>query len=130
MTTIRINGQDIEVKAIHPHNAHLARQYLTKFDPETNTFIAWDDATDVEVLYATDEQGNDPIASMGPFPMAAMDAGALPGWYYRIVPSSVTALLDTAALRGTRIWQLVTGGSNDEFRVATPFVVTEPRYAE
>lgn len=129
MTQQTIDGQDVTVKRIYPHNAFLVRQYLEKFDDASNEMVAWDDATNVKVSFATDKNGDDVITNMGPFDMAAVHADH-PGYYSYTVPASVTALLDVVALRGSRIWQIVTAGSADELRVATPLLVTEPRYAE
>lgn len=126
----QIDGQEVEVKRLFVRNAHLAWGYLEKFSVTDNAMAAWSDATSVAVAFCTDRQGDSVIASLGPFSMTAVDATNHPGYYYYIVPTSVTALLDTDEYRGRTIYQRITAGASSEVKVVTPWIVTEPRFAD
>lgn len=129
MTTVKLDGQDVEITPIYPHNAHLVRVYLEQYDSTVNDWAAWDDATSVTVTICTDKAGASPITGMGPFTLAAVSAENYPGYYTYTLPASVTALLDTDTYRGTRVWQIVSAGANAEVKVATLLAVTLPRLA-
>lgn len=128
---LTINGRKVEVKPLYPKNGHLARQYLTKYDPDQNKHVPWTDPTSITVALCSDKEGTTviPGTGMGPNAMTAVEATDFPGWWHYVFPTSVTELLDTAAYRDQVIYQRVIAGALAELRVVTPFVVRVPRFA-
>lgn len=110
-------------KPIYPSNSYLVRESLTKYDPATNTYVAWTGAATISVSFYEDEAGTIGIAGMTGL---AMTEGVT-GVYYRVIAGTITAGL--SAYVGDTIFQVVTGGTLSDLRVVVPLIVTEPRYA-
>lgn len=109
-------------KIINPANAYLVRQEWRKYDPATNAFPLWTGAIGT-VSLAEDAAGATIISGFNALALGEATTGV----YYRVLSATDTATLSTYA--GQTIYQIVVGGSNNEIRVVTPLVVTEPRYA-
>jgi hypothetical protein len=127
--TIPFDGQLVTPKRIIVRNAFNALVYLEKYATAGNDLAAWTSAPSVAVAFTTDRQGNTVITDLGPFSMTEVDATNYPGWYYYIVPASVTALLDTDTYRGTTVFMRITAGSAAEVKRVYPLIVTEPGFA-
>jgi hypothetical protein len=112
-------------KQIHPNNAYLVRQALSKYDPTTNTYIVWTGAASVTAGFYEDALGVTAIAGLTGLNMTE---SSVTGTYYYVVPGTSTAVL--ASYAGETIYQIVTGGVQSDLKVVTPLVVTEPRYAQ
>lgn len=112
------------IKPIHPDNAYLVRQSLSKYDPVTNTYVAWTGASTIVVGFYEDELGVTGIAGLTGL---AMTEG-VSGVYYRVIDGTLTGSLAPTYV-GDTIFQIVTGGALSDLRVVTPLLVTEPRYA-
>lgn len=113
-------------KQIHPSNAYLVRQSLTKYDPVTNTYITWTGASTIVVGFYEDALGVTGIAGLTALPLTE---STVQGTYYRVISGTDTATL-TAQYAGETIYQIVTGGAASDLKVVTPLVVTQPRYAQ
>jgi len=112
-------------KQIHPNNAYLVRQALTKYDPATNTYIVWTGATSIVAGFYEDALGTTAISGLINI---AMTESSISGTYYAVVSGTLTANLTT--YDNDTIYQIVTGGVQSDLKVVTPLVVAEPRYAQ
>lgn len=112
-------------KQIHPSNAYLVRQSLTRYSATTNTYVTWTGATTIAVGFYEDALGVTAIAGLTGL---AMTESTVQGVYYRVVDGTSTATL--SSYQGETIYQIVTGGSNSDLTVVTPLVVAAPRYAQ
>ncbi len=111
-------------KPIHPNNAYLVRQSLTKYDATTNTYIPWTGAATISASFYEDAFGVTPIAGLTGIAMAE---SAVLGTYYVVVSGTLTATL--TSYDGQTIYLVVTGGVQSDLRVVVPLLVTDPRYA-
>jgi len=113
-------------KVIHPNNAYLVRTEVTFWSSSTNQFQPWSGLTTMTVGFYADALGTQSIAGLVGLGMSEVNTS---GVYYVIVPAANTAILGTN-YNGSTIYQIVTGGPTNEIKVATPLVVTQPRYAQ
>lgn len=113
-------------KTINPNNAYLVRSQIRRWMSATNTFDLWTGLSNLTVGFYTDALGVNGIAGLTG---RSMTESSVLGTYYNIVSAASTAILGTTYNNQT-VYQIVTGGPNNEIKVVTPLVVTQPRYAQ
>lgn len=115
----------VTYKPIYPANAHLTRSAVEQYNPATNEYEPYTGGA-LRVSFARNTDGTNPVAGLQNLELTAV-AGEV-GTYYRVL--SASELSPLAALTGTVVFQIVTGGAYDAVRVVTPMLVTAPRYAQ
>lgn len=113
-------------KTIQPNNAYLVRTKVTQWSSTTNTYVPWTGLSTMKAGFYTDALGTTGIANLTNLAMSEVTAT---GVYYVVVSAALTAVLGTT-YNNTTVYQIVTGGPNNELKVVTPLAVTQPRYAE
>lgn len=121
-----IDGQEVEARRILVNNSHLVRVLLERYDATANDYEPWEGASGVAVALCSDRQGDTVISGCGPFSLTEVGDG----YYYYVVPASVTALLDVDAYRGRMVFQRIVAGASSEVKRVTPLIVTEPGFTE
>ncbi len=112
-------------KTIYTGNAHLVRQAVEIYEPNTDSYQPFVNGT-FAVSFATAADGTGPIAGLQNIALAA--ATGEPGTYYTIIQAS--SLTSLVALAGTVIYQIVSGGPYNGLRDVTPLRVSSVRYAQ
>lgn len=112
-------------KTIQPNNAYLVRTKVTQWSSATNSYVAWTGLNSMRVGFYADALGVTAIGSLSNLTMTEVGAT---GVYYYVVPAANTAILGTN-YNGATVYQIVTGGANNELKVVTALTVTQPRYA-
>lgn len=125
MSTSTTGGRPVSAKTVHPDNAYLARVEVQRYNTTTNQFEAWSN-TNVQVFFAEDAAGDDPIAGMTGITLNAV-SGA-PGVYAEQIGAPVMSLLEPYV--DETVYQIaLVGPTLADARVVTPLVVRQPRYA-
>jgi len=114
----------VTTKPIYPANAHLTRQVVELYNTATDVYEPYTGGALV-VSFAVNADGTSPITGLTNM---ALSASGVAGTYYRIIPSAQLAPL--AALSGTVVYQIVSGGTDAAYRVVTPMRVSVPRWAQ
>lgn len=119
-----------QTKLLYLGNAHLAREALTYYDVGSDSYLPWT-GTPATARFSLSPSGGayasagvytpSTILAAGPFAMTM--SGDVGTWVY-VFP--VTALANFPAV-GTKVYQVVEAGPNNELRVIQAFVVTDPR---
>jgi len=113
-------------KIINPANAYLVRSQITRWSSTTNQFEKWTGLTTLVVGFYEDALGTTAISGLTNI---AMTESTVVGTYYAVVSSASTAPLGVSYNNET-IYQIVSGGPNNDIKVVTPLVVTQPRYTQ
>jgi len=116
----------VQSKTINPANAYLVRSQITRWFSTTNSFEKWTGLTTLVVGFYEDALGTNGIAGLTNI---AMTESSVLGTYYAIVSAASTTPLGVSYNNET-IYQIVSGGPNNEIKVVTPLVVTQPRYTQ
>jgi hypothetical protein len=114
----------VTTKPIYPANGHLTRQAIEIYHAATNWYVPYTDGALV-VSFAVNADGTSPITGLTSL---ALSASGVAGTYYRVITSAQLAPL--AALSGTVVYQIVSGGTDAAYRVVTPMRVSVPRWAQ
>jgi hypothetical protein len=114
----------VTTKPIYPANAHLTRQVVEIYNSTTNAYEPYT-AGNLAVSFAAAADGTSPIAGLTNLPLSA---AGVSGTYYRVITSA--QLTPLAALSGTVVYQIVSGGTDAAYRVVTPMRVSVPRWAQ
>jgi hypothetical protein len=114
----------VTTKPIYPANAHLTRQAIETYNATTNAYEPYT-AGNLVVSFAANADGTSPIAGLTSLSLAA---SGVSGTYYRVI--SAAQLAPLAALSGTVVYQIVSGGTDAAYRAVTPMRVSVPRWAQ
>lgn len=115
----------VTYKTIYTNNAHLVRQAIDIYEPTTDSYEPFVGGT-FAVSFATAADGTGPITGLQNISLGS--ASGEPGTYYVVIQASSLAPL--AALSGTIVYQIVTGGPYNGLRDVTPFRVAATRWAQ
>lgn len=118
------------MKNIQANNAYLVRQYLTYYEPSSDTFQPWiGPATvrfcTVDIDAETGVATYNTISGMGPFDL---NVGGVAGLFYREIPTSIVNILNAAPYMNTTIYQVVEGGDAEQLADVQPLQVQASRY--